>query len=192
MAERQTISSYAPCPLCLAWTKKIEFYKHQRTCPCKVIGGPKISLKQSISLRYEDTNLSRGSIQVIAGLRDGDVPKAIKNDTALVEFLNMSTETMRSNEQIRTVRGHMRLLGRFLVHAQELIPGATMTTLFLETDFKDVVKIANSVPGNPNTVDNTRKNIIIQLKKFFRSFKPKATDMYDLPENETLKIHCQG
>ena len=120
--------NFVPCPSCNRWVLKQSVVKHHKTCRCKEAGSS-VSLKQAVYMRFEKTELSQTSIEVLSGLNDGPISSAIKSDSTLIDYVNYRSEwihDIKDQKKLGQIRQNLRLLGRFLVEAQRSKPETSM------------------------------------------------------------------
>ena len=119
---------------------------------------------------------------MLSGLHDGEISKAIKSDSTLIDYVNCRCEfilDIKDVKKIRLIRQNLRLLGRFLVEAQRSKPGTSIIGILLEWDFDSIVDIANKLPIKEGSTGSTRINVGYQLKSVIERLAENTADMPD-------------
>ena len=165
-AGEKPSTDYVPCPGCFRWFLSTQLGRHGKKCIC-VEPGQDINVHAAKIVKNALPQLTESAQAIVGEMSTDDIGKSMRGDDVLLDFANSIGETLndlQDQQQVKVLRGRMRLLGRFLKHGQTLYPGVTMKNLLKNTEFVKIKEICQSVPVVTGTTKRTHMLIGFELK----------------------------
>jgi len=167
-------SDYVPCNACKGFFVKSDLRRHR----CKFAKNEKPTVKAGLKLLRKELGLlnepkaSEAVMSILANWKDDTILNAVKDDAVILDMLALKCHRGITREKwIANLRYEVRLLGRFIIEARKLIPGAETLTDILRADNFDAIAAASELcstskkPGNENETTSVALNIGNAIKK---------------------------
>ncbi len=150
-------SDFVPCNSCKGFFVKSDLRRHR----CKFAEYEKPSVKAGQKLlkkevwKLNETKASAAARSMLAKFKDDNITGAIKNDPVILDMLTLKGHRSLTREKwAGNQRYQVRLLGRFIIEARKLIPGAeTLENILHAHHFEAIADAVENCRRSTNHID---------------------------------------
>ncbi|XP_048048612.1 uncharacterized protein LOC125269706 [Megalobrama amblycephala] len=159
-SKNSSVSDYLPCQHCFAMFKKVDLWRHDKTCRDKNENsdvGTKRKRIQSVSSRLLPMQTSSDGIQnVIHNMLQDNITAHVRGDEMICKYgHSLFARKGREQSQHRYIAQKLRELGRFVLAAKKINP---------------------KIGGLKDLVDPTKFNLAIEAAREVSHFNPDKTE----------------
>jgi hypothetical protein len=157
LKNTKDVGDFVPCSKCLSYVGKADIYRHRcmwESGGQEVTGNgnkkpSRLSMGKQL-LQKEIRNVAGEPAQVLTSMKNDDVGLAVKHDPVALDLLNRLLQKGQGKRHlwIKHTRYRLRLLGRFILQARKLIPGAhSLEDILKRENFLAIVEASKLCGG---------------------------------------------